>query len=124
MHRLICVAFGKAAVPGRQYQAGSQSFNVPFPGTGVGFVEIVDVEKERSLWRGEGAEIRQMTISARLHGDTRNFRGCEVSRLDDGMRLGTRFPLGLRSARATFAECLTQFASFSLGRDLARFHYR
>ncbi len=47
--------------------AGRKSLDVPLPGSGQGFVEIVDVEKDVALRRGEAAEIHEVGVAAGLH---------------------------------------------------------
>jgi len=47
-------------------------------------VEVVDVENQRSLGRGEAAKVQEVAIAARMNGDPRHARACEVPRLNDG----------------------------------------
>src|SRR5271166_6203457 len=55
-----------------------------FKGSGQGFVEVVDIEDEVSLGRGEASEIHQMTVAAGMHIYSASRRTCEIVRLDQG----------------------------------------
>ena len=64
--------------------AGSQPLDVPLPWPRQGFVEIVDVEEDVALRRGETAEIHEMGVAAGLHAKTgRRCRG-QIRRHDRG----------------------------------------
>ncbi len=47
--------------------AGRQSLDVPLPGSGQRFIEVVDVEENVALRRGEAAEIHQVSVATGLH---------------------------------------------------------
>src|SRR5262249_29644018 len=64
----------------RDGQNSHHSLNVPIPRPRQRRVEIIEVENELTLRRGKESEVRQMTIAARLYGDPRDGRGCEVMR--------------------------------------------
>ena len=64
-----------AALPGRHsvvpcghFQARREPLDVPFPWSGQRLIEVVDVEHQQPLGRSENAEIRQVRITAGLHG--------------------------------------------------------
>ena len=48
-------------------EARGEPLQVPFKGCGQGLVEIVDIEDEVSLGRGEATEIHQMTVAAGMN---------------------------------------------------------
>jgi len=54
--------------------AGGQPLDVPLPGCGKRFVEIIDVEDDAPLGRGETAEVGQMSVAAGLNADAGNRR--------------------------------------------------
>ena len=58
---------GEPVVPSRHGQAGGQPLDVPLERAGQGLVEIVDVEDQPPLRRGERPEIGQVRIPAQLH---------------------------------------------------------
>ena len=53
-------------VAGGNHHAGGQALEVPFPGAREGLVEVVDVEHQRALGRGEEPEVGQVGIAADL----------------------------------------------------------
>ena len=53
---------GKAAVPSGHGQARGQPLDVPLERPGQGLIEVVDVEDQVALRRGERAEIRQVGV--------------------------------------------------------------
>jgi hypothetical protein len=55
-----------------------ESLDVPLPRPGKRFVEIVDVEHETPLRRGEDAEVRQVGVAAALDCHARPGRGRQV----------------------------------------------
>jgi hypothetical protein len=57
---------GNRQGPGRDLEAGDQPLDVPFEGTGVGLVEVVDVELQRPFGRREPAEVGEVRVTARL----------------------------------------------------------
>src|SRR6185437_3162275 len=73
---------GEASVPSHDLEARRQPFHVPLPRAGEGLVEIVDVEQHLPLRRAEQAEIRQVGITAQLHGDPGHRGHRQVGRHD------------------------------------------
>src|SRR5437660_9336511 len=57
-------------------QAGGEPLQVPFPWAGQSLVEIVDVEYQRSLRRGEAAEVAHVRVTVELGTESavRRFR--------------------------------------------------
>ena len=51
----------------RDDNAGRESLNVPLPRRRQCFIEIVDVEEDVALRRGETAEVHQVSVAARLN---------------------------------------------------------
>ena len=45
---------------------------------GQGFIEVVDVEDQVAFRRGEKAKVGDMAVSAGLHPDTADGRGCQI----------------------------------------------
>ena len=64
----------------RDEDARRQPLEVPLPGAGQRLVEIVDREHEVAFGRCEHAEIGEMRIAARLHGQSGDRRIREVGR--------------------------------------------
>ena len=52
---------------GRDLEARGQALDVPLERPGMGLVEVVDVEHEVALGRGEPAEVDQVGVAAELH---------------------------------------------------------
>ncbi len=65
-------------------EAGGQALDVPLERSGMGLVEVVDVEDERPLGRGEPAEVGEVGIAAELDGQARAIGGAEVVGHDRG----------------------------------------
>ena len=61
----------EAPRPAGDLEAGRQPLDVPLPRTGQRLVEVVDVEDEVPLGRGEGPEVGQVRVPARLHRQAR-----------------------------------------------------
>jgi hypothetical protein len=61
------VALAGPSVAARDLQARGQTLDVPFPWSGQGLVEVVDVEHHLPLGRAESAEVRQVSVTAELH---------------------------------------------------------
>jgi hypothetical protein len=61
---------GEAVGPAHDLHARRQPFDVPLPWTGQRLVEIVDVEDEVALRRGEQPEVGEVGIPAGLHHQT------------------------------------------------------
>ena len=57
----------KVIVASGDDEASREPFDIPLPRRGQRFIEIVDVENDSPFRRGEVAEVRQMSIAARLH---------------------------------------------------------
>ena len=51
-------------------EGGGHAFDVPFPGAGDGFVEIVEVEDQLAVGSGEGAKVLDVGIAAELDDET------------------------------------------------------
>jgi len=68
----------EATVAARDLEAGGQSFQVPFPRTREGLVEVVDVDHQVPAWGGVGAEVGEVGVPARLHPEIGAWRGGEV----------------------------------------------
>jgi len=49
-----------------QDNAGGHPFYVPLPGTALGFVKVIDVERNLRVRRGKEPEILNVRISAQL----------------------------------------------------------
>ena len=62
---------GEAVVPSGHGQARRQPLDVPLERAGQGLVEVVDVEDQPPLRRGERAEIGQVRVPAQLHPQPR-----------------------------------------------------
>ncbi len=71
---------GKAVVPSGHGQARGQPLDVPLERAGQGLVEVVDVEDQPPLRRGERAEIRQVRVPAQLHPQPGGGRAGQVRR--------------------------------------------
>ena len=76
------VVRGEAAVTAHDLEAGREPLHVPLPRAREGLVEIVDVEQHLPLRRAEQAEIRQVGVTAQLHGDPAYRGGRQVGRHD------------------------------------------
>jgi len=66
------VGLGQPDLSSRDDDAGGEPLDVPLPGCGECLVEIVDVEDDTPLGRGEAAEIGQMRVTAGLDSDAGN----------------------------------------------------
>ncbi len=69
---------GEPVVPCGHGQARGQPLDVPLERPGQGLVEVVDVEDQVALRRGERAEVRQVGIPAQLHPQPRRGSGGQV----------------------------------------------
>ena len=63
---------------GRDHDARREPLDVPLPRPGQRLVEVVRVEDERSLWRGEQPEVREVGVAAGLDDDVAPRRGRQV----------------------------------------------
>ena len=64
--------------------AGREPLDVPLPGRRQSFVEIVDVEEDVALGRGETAEIHQVSVAAGLHAKSGRRRRGQIGRHERG----------------------------------------
>jgi hypothetical protein len=64
--------------------AGRQSLDVPLPGSGQSFIEIVDVEEDVALRRGEAAKIHKVSVAAGLHTKSGRRGRRQIGRHDRG----------------------------------------
>ena len=71
---------GEPAVPPGHGQARGQPLDVPLERPGQGLIEVVDVEDQPPLRRGERTEIRQVRVPAQLHPQPRGGRAGQVRR--------------------------------------------
>ena len=60
--------------------ARGEPLDIPFPGPGQRFVEVVGVEDERPFGRGEQSEVAEVGVTAGLDQNVRAGRGPEVER--------------------------------------------
>ena len=74
-----CSLRAKAVVARRDQHAHRQALDVPLPRTRQRLVEIVDIEHQPPLRRGEHPEVRQVRIPAALHRQPRPRRRGEVA---------------------------------------------
>ena len=65
--RLTGLRIGAAIVAGRHGKARGQALDIPLPRRRQRFVEVVDVQNQVALRRGEDAEVQQMAVAAGLH---------------------------------------------------------
>ena len=82
--RLRGLAVGQSEMLGGDDNARGQPLDVPLPWRRQCFVEIVDVEKDVALRRGEPAEIHQVSVAAGLHAKPGHCGRSQVSRHDGG----------------------------------------
>jgi hypothetical protein len=68
----------EAVLAARDGDARCQTLHVPFPRSGKGLVEVVEVEQQLPLRRGERAEVGQMRIAAKLDPNAALWRTGEV----------------------------------------------
>ena len=73
------LSWPESICPCRDYEAGDESLDVPFPRRGECLVEIIQVEDEASLRRSVDSEIRQMGIAARLHNQATRRSSCQIA---------------------------------------------
>ena len=74
-----CVLGAEAVVARGDQHARRQPLDVPLPRPGQRLVEVVDVEHQPPLGRGEHAEVRQVRVPAALDGQPRSRRRREVA---------------------------------------------
>jgi hypothetical protein len=75
---------GQSEVAPRDDHARDQSFQVPFPWSRKGFIEIADVDYHIPLRCGGAAEVQQMRVPAGLHPQSRLRGRCQIGRHDAG----------------------------------------
>lgn len=73
-----------AVVTGGHRDAGGEPLDVPFEGSGVGLVEIVEVEEQGAFGRGEHAEVQEVRVPAQLDGQAGLRLGGQVGGHDGG----------------------------------------
>ncbi|MCY1184322.1 hypothetical protein D9M73_250050 [compost metagenome] len=61
------IFFAEPVICSRDGEADRQAFDIPLPGGGKGFVEIIDVKNQIALGCREQSEVQQVTITARLY---------------------------------------------------------
>ena len=74
----------EAAISAGDLEARREAFEVPLERPGQRLVEVVDVEDEIPLGRGEAAEVRQVCVAAKLSFQARPRCPREVVRHDRG----------------------------------------
>ncbi len=72
----------EAAVAAGGHETDGEALDVPLPRTGMGLVEVVDVEHHVPLGRPEDPEVREMGIAAELHAHAGARRRGEIGRHD------------------------------------------
>ena len=65
-HGMASLVAGERSRPGCHDEARRQAHHVPFPRTGQRLVEVVDVEEEVPLRRGEEPEVDEVRVAADL----------------------------------------------------------
>ena len=70
--------FVPRGAPG-QHQRSGHALQIPLEGAADGFVEVVDVEDQPAIGRGEGAEVAHMRVAAELADDAGGGQLREVS---------------------------------------------
>jgi hypothetical protein len=78
---LACV---EAAVTPGHGAAGGEALEVPLPRTFQRLVEVVEVEHERAVGRGERPEVREVRVAAQLRADARHRGRGEIGGHDRG----------------------------------------
>jgi hypothetical protein len=68
-HGLPLLLVGERVAATRDHDARREALDIPFPRCGQRLVEVVDVEQQRALGRGEQTEVRDVRVAARLHAD-------------------------------------------------------
>ena len=80
--RVLAVRVVEALGPGRHREAGTETLEIPLPRSGQCLVEVVDIEDQPPLGRGEPSEVDEMGVPAQLHGNLRRRRPGKVRRHD------------------------------------------
>ena len=117
--RLRRVAVEQPDMMGGDDDAGRQPLDVPLPWRRQGFVEIVDVEEDVALRRGEAAEIHEVSVAARLHAKPGGGGRGQVGRHDRG-RAAIEGERRLRHAPEAYRDQLRNPAFIGLVQKLDR----
>ena len=64
--------------------AGREPLDVPLPGSGQSFIEVVDVEEDVALRRGEATEIHKMSVATGLYTKSGRRGRRQIGRHDRG----------------------------------------
>jgi hypothetical protein len=82
-HRRCAFCIGEVALARRDLEARGESLHVPLERPGKRLVEVVEVEDEIPLGRGEAAEVHQVGIARELGGQAARRSRDEVVGHDD-----------------------------------------
>jgi hypothetical protein len=82
-HRSGALPLVEAPLPPGDGDARGQPLHVPFPRPGQRLVEVVDVEHQVPLGRGEHPEVAQVRVTTHLDGDARPRRVGQIRRHDE-----------------------------------------
>ncbi len=77
-HSLPALLLGEPALATRDRDARRQALDVPLPRARERLVEVVDVEHQIPLRRGEAAEVRQVRVPAQLRREARARRARQI----------------------------------------------
>jgi hypothetical protein len=80
--RVTAVAVAQTVGAGRKDQRRHEPLEIPLPRRGQGLIEVIDIENQPALRRGEITEIHEMSVAASLNVDARRRRAGEVRRHD------------------------------------------
>ena len=83
-HQTLSGAPAQAHMTRGHHEARGEALQVPFEWPDRHFVEVIQIEHELPLRRGEPAEIHQMTIAADGHGQAGVVNLAEIVSLQDG----------------------------------------
>ena len=72
----------ETSIASSDLETGREPLEIPLPRTGKRLIEVVDVEHHLAFGSAEHTEIRQVSVTAELHGDPRPWRGRQVGRHD------------------------------------------
>lgn len=100
-HGITPLVFGEAAVASADFDACCQALDVPFPRSGGGLVEVVDVEDKMTRRAQEDAEVRNVGVAYALDLKAGRRLRSKVVRHDDG---GPAIEGERRSAHALVAQ--------------------
>ena len=82
LHCPLAIPIGEPGRSGRHHQTGRQPLDVPLPRSGLGFVEVIQIEDLVAFGRGEGAEVVKMRVAADLQLDARGRCAAQIGRHD------------------------------------------